>query len=277
MAIKGVDVARYQPTNPDTAANLHGIQFYIAKATEGTSPDPTYAAHIAHARARSIPLVMAYHFGRNDVPVAQQLAAFLVIAGDVDGYALDVEGANAIPKAQALYFRDGMHDAGKRIGLYHSLSGFPNWGFDWDWVAFYNSTPPSISWDMWQYGPAAPNIDGDLFRGTTDELAALIGANVAQAPITNETAQIITVAPGKWYDLDGTTVLKSGPALPARLSPYGVGIRRAIYVEFPDGSNKRRIALVTAATTSPVPAPDCTAEVAAAIAADRLKARITYA
>lgn len=64
---------------------------------------------------------------------------------------------------------------------------------------------------------------------------------MASAPVTNESPALITLAPGPWYDHDGKTVLANGGALPARLSPYGVGALRAMYATI---SGVRRIVLV---------------------------------
>lgn len=168
MTVPGIDVAKYQPTSPDPAAIVPNIQFYFAKATQGTTPDPTYIAHVAHARDHHIPVVGAYHFGVN-APALMQLNAFLGYAGHVQAFALDVEGANRMTDAQARQFIAGLKSEGKVAILYHSESGFPNYGQDLNWVANY-SRAPRIPWDFWQYGPAAANVDGDKYKGTTTQM-----------------------------------------------------------------------------------------------------------
>jgi hypothetical protein len=80
-------------------------------------------------------------------------------------------------------------------------------------------------------------------------------ASMIPAPITDEVPKMVTTKPSStWYDLDGVTVLSADhPALPARLSPYGAGSKRAIYVEYPPGSNVRRLAHIIPATVAPLP------------------------
>lgn len=175
--IPGVDVAKYQPTNPDPASTVPNIQFYFAKATEGTTVDPTYAAHVAHARSAHIPVIGAYHFGVN-MDAKQQLDAFLKAAGNVQAFALDVEGSNPMTENQARYFLAGLKNAGHRAILYHSESGFPHWGQDLNWVAKYSSKQPVIPWNFWQYGPAAHNVDGDRFNGTTNQMLKALGLQI---------------------------------------------------------------------------------------------------
>lgn len=271
MAIKGIDVAKYQPVNPDPAA-LPGISFYIAKATEGTTPDPTYSAHITHARGQSIPLVGAYHFATNAIPIKDQVAAFLKTAGKVDAYVVDREGANEISQSQFTEFLNRMHDAGLLLGLYGSENDFPYWGQDWSWIANY-SREPKKPYDLWQYGPFANAVDGDIYMGTLAQLKDLWGVQVAQASITDETQYNVTTGPNSiWYDIDGSVLLSGRPALTTpRISPYGVGEKRAIYANV---GTKRQIVLVVPATKTPIPPPDCSTQVAAAIAADRAKAHI---
>lgn len=174
MTILGIDVARYQPTNPDPASTIPNVQFYFAKATQGTTPDPTYAAHIAHARAAHIPVVGAYHYGDKRIDPIAQLNAFLAIAGKVGAYALDEEGSNALTYSQARIFITGLKKRVPKAILYHSDFGFPDYGQDLDWVANY-SHKPARHWDFWQYGPAAPHVDGDRYNGTTNQMLKALG------------------------------------------------------------------------------------------------------
>lgn len=270
MPIKGIDVAKYQPTNPDPA-NLAGISFYIAKATHGTTQDPTYALHIKHAREQAIPLVMAYHFGVN-APVLPQVNAFLSVAGKVDGYALDNEGPNQMTTAQKKEFLRLMHERGHLLIGYASESGYLDYGQDIRWVANY-SREPNIAYDIWQYGPYAPNVDGNIFPGTLAELKKLLGVDVAQADITNTDPKMVTFAGGNWYDLDGKTVISDGHGpLPSRLSPYGVGAKRAIYVH--PSPTTTALALIIPSSVQGLPVVDCTKQVVDAVNADRAKAHI---
>jgi len=128
VTLPGIDISDYQATTPPLA----GLAFCIAKASEGMGAARTYGMHVANTRKAGI-VTGAYHFGRDDSvgTPAQQAAFFLRTAGDVDLYALDVEGAHALPLAQSQQFIAAMHAAGKRIGMYGSLSGFQHAGQDW--------------------------------------------------------------------------------------------------------------------------------------------------
>lgn len=265
MSIKGIDVAKYQPTNPDPAA-LPGISFYIAKATEGTTPDPTYSAHIAHARSQGIPLVGAYHFADNRVPIPEQIDAFLHYAVDADGYCIDREGAYPLTQSEFTAFLTGFHSKALKLGLYGSESGYPSWGQDWRWVANY-SHEPTIPYHIWQYGPYAPNVDGDVSKLSVASIANLWGAMTPQLDITDLTPAMVTTGNNAtWYDLDGSVLLTGKSEIGPRISPYAVaGGFRAIYVDWATGGTATRVCLIKPVTTTPVP-KDCTTEIAAAIA-----------
>jgi hypothetical protein len=107
-----------------------------------------------------------------------------------------------------------------------------------------------------------------------DHTIAFAGVLDMQAPITDPTPKIVTVADNAaWYELDGKTVLThSASALPARPSPYGVGSKRAIFANWPDAAH-RRIVLVTPATTVPLPVVDCTQAVKDAEGAEHERVR----
>lgn len=271
--IRGVDVAKYQPTNPDPSDTLNGISFYIAKATEGLTPDPTYAAHIQHARNNKIPLVAAYHFCHGSIDAKAQALKFLEIAGDVDAYVVDREGQDEFTEIEFKTFQSVLAANGKLTGLYGSLSGYPSWGQDWRWIAYYNPTPPTIAYDIWQYGSYAPNVDGDIYQGTIAQLKGLWKVG-QQIPITDRTEKIITApANHTWYDLDGTVLSTGHPALTARNSPYGAGKYRAVFTSGTGGVNTR-VTLLVPDTITDIPPLDCTQQIADAITADRAKAHI---
>ena len=94
------------------------------------------------------------------------------------------------------------------------------------------------------------------------------------AAITDETLYFIdTPANAPLYDHDGLTKLSTlYTALTNRLSPYGVGAKRAIFVTT---GGIRRVALVTPSAKRQVPAADCTAAIDAATAP--LQAKIAVA
>lgn len=150
-AVRGVDISTYQTTTPT------GFDFYICRATYGAAGiDARYAQHAADVRAMGKPLG-AYAFWYDGQDNATAVATFLRVAGDADFWALDLEGTNAntvAGKASAADFIAKFKATGREIGLYHSFSGYPALGQDWRWVALWGtSTPPSIPYDVWQYGP----------------------------------------------------------------------------------------------------------------------------
>lgn len=160
----GIDVSAHQATTPPLA----GLAFLFARATYGTRADVRYAEHVAHARAAGL-VVGAYHFGRN-LPVPDQVAAFLAAAGTVDYYALDLESDRGNPPmtlGQARAFIAAVKATGRKIGLYRSESGFPSAGQDWNWVANW-SAAPRIPWLFHQHRGAP--LDLDRFNGTPAQL-----------------------------------------------------------------------------------------------------------
>jgi hypothetical protein len=162
-ALLGIDVSHWQ-TPGDWSPT--GLRFLIARATNGTTVDERYAAHIAKARKAGL-VVGAYHFN-GDGTVARQAEAFLRAAGAVDLYALDVEGKGAFTRSQAAEFVRRVQAAGHPCGLYMSESAFFDVGQDWDWVANWGpsgpaTTQPKRHWDIWQYGNHRGE-DGDLVR-----------------------------------------------------------------------------------------------------------------
>lgn len=167
--LQGIDVSHYQAVTPPLA----GLSFLFAKATEGvTFVDPLYATHTAAARAAGL-VVGAYHFGVADDGAAQA-RAFLAVAAAADLLALDLETSAApMTNAQATAFIAAVHAAGRKVGLYHSLSGFLRLGQDWDWVAKWSSVPPPLPWTFWQW--QGTPLDKDAFNGDVASLRALAG------------------------------------------------------------------------------------------------------
>lgn len=162
--VQGIDISKWQTTTP----SLGAYDFVIARATIGTLRDEMYAKHIAKAKAAGL-VTGAYHFNHDAISIASQVSAFLSAAGDVDLFALDVEGRNAFSKAQASEFIDRVQQTGRRCGLYMSESQFFNAGQDWHWVANW-SQPPTRSWHIWQW-QGSP-LDKDRFNGSLTQLHA---------------------------------------------------------------------------------------------------------
>lgn len=230
----GIDVSHWQDT-ADYASILKYMEFAFAKATEGTTPDAMFNAHIGYFTDHNVPIVGGYHFGRDDVTAAKQLAAYLARAGHLRAHFLDVEGDHAMSATQGRYFIDGMHDHGQQVGLYANESTWVRlnlaaWGQDWNFIANY-TREPIHPYDVWQFGPAASNVDGDRSHHTLAQLRALMEGDVTPAPITDQEAKEVRIPSGtSLYDVDGKTFLRKTDAfLDWRRSPYGVGVFRAIF------------------------------------------------
>ena len=174
----GIDVSSYQSVS-EYKALIPSLGFAAIKATEGTWHDPDYAMHVQ--ALSGVPVLIAYHFGSRLVSGSQQAAEFLATAKGVTAYALDIEGGtHNISEAEGRAFILAVKRAVGKCGLYGSESGFPNWGQDWNWVANY-SREPAIAYDIWQYGPAAPNVDGDRSRLSVAQLASRLEATSASS------------------------------------------------------------------------------------------------
>jgi hypothetical protein len=207
----GIDISRHQPTTPA----LTGLSFAFARATYGSYGDSKYAVHSAAFRAAGI-VSGAYHFGRSTPSPEAQAAAFLKAAAGADLLALDLEsdGGNVpMSAAQARAFIAAVRAAGRKIGLYHSRSGFPSLGQDWNWVAKWGSSAPTgIPWAFWQW-QGSP-LDRNRFNGTLADLSQLAGqpkeSNVLlKANAASPVQTLVDVKKdGQVYRLDGTPLIK---------------------------------------------------------------------
>lgn len=204
--IEGLDVSVFQQTTP----SLVGKDFLFARASIGTKTDPMFATHIANAKKAGV-VTGAYHFGTS-ASVSSQVDTFLnaAIAANVDLLVLDLEGSGSpMTAAQAKTFLDSVkaHSL-KKVGLYHSLSGYPQLGQEFNWVAFWSPNPPSIPWLFWQNGPDH-GIDHNYFMGTREQLNAFAGVSMARFVQANgyntDSTKLLDVAKGHpWKYLDGS-------------------------------------------------------------------------
>jgi hypothetical protein len=270
----GIDVSKWQTRTPD----LTGQSFLFARATIGLTADERYAQHIAAAKAAGI-VTGAYHFNWDSLDAREQARYFVATAGDVDLLWVDVEGPQAFSKAQTRDFVDEVHAAGRRCGLYHSLSGYFDAGQDHDWVAKWSDTPPSIRWDFWQEGATrigGQRIDHNWFRGTPDELRAEVSMKPLR--ITQLATKIVTIpADTQFFGLDGTRLRRTTGEV-VKTSPYEVttadGVYRVVNAAY-DGDVVLalvKVAQVTAADPPADPTPFDQEDVdrlTAAIAAER--------
>jgi len=210
--IEGIDVSAHQAQTPP----LGGLGFMFARASHiletpagpRAQSDTRYAMHRANGLAAGL-IVGAYAFGSARVTVAEQLRVFLLSAGSARLCAYDVEGGDAPTRAQAREMIDGLQNAGKVAGLYHSASGYFDAGQDFDWVAKWGPMPPTRSWDFWQYRGSP--LDLDKWRGTMAELAALAG--LPPAPDTG--GAMILARPNRAVTVSGGHGIFDRPAVNA--------------------------------------------------------------
>lgn len=201
--IYGVDVSAYQPNFDFAACRREGFDFAIIKATEGTGWRSTYYRdQMARARAVGL-LVAAYHYVRGS-DVNGQLANIRSMVSTDTPVILDVEdGAGSIQSIRDL--NAALNRAGYRTPLIYiprwywsgvmgspDLRGLPpNWhsrypdnvvrrkeGFHLGpeyWPTF-GGLPTAVAQFTSSLAVANyPNgrIDGNAYRGTREELAAL--------------------------------------------------------------------------------------------------------
>lgn len=249
--IEGIDISFYQATTP----SLAGRSFVFVKASEGLAMDTRYSMHAANVKSVGV-VLGAYHFARNDVATPEaQARTFIAAAAGASLYALDVEGVHAFSNAQIGAFMAEMHRQGKTCGLYHSASGFPTAGQDWNWVAQWGTKPPTIPWAFWQY-QGSP-LDLDEFNG---DLAALHALAAKGEPMLKRKAEGWTAnATGAdYFDSPGGTKLGTLPPGSA-LSSGGEtldGLWRIIAISGTAGVNPQWVYVARASLTPMVPGGD---------------------
>lgn len=166
----GIDVSHWQTTTPDLA----GLDFLIARVAYGTFLDAKYPMHRDNARRAGL-VVGCYTFGRNQ-DGGSQADVMLRNSGDVELFVLDLESDGGNPRMtddQAREFIRHIQADGKYCGLYHSRSGFPSLGQDWNWVASWTTTAPTVPWSIWQW-QGSP-LDRNWFNGTREQLFEFAG------------------------------------------------------------------------------------------------------
>lgn len=201
---EGVDVSAYNAT-----PNLNGLAFVFVRACYGTAKDTKYDQHAKAVRDAGL-VLGAYCFGRN-MNAKDQADRLLEIGRDADLLCLDWEadeGHAKMTRAQARTFISRIQPHASTV-LYSSLSGYPAdaFGADLRWVAYWASAPPKIPWNFWQYN--GTGLDRDRFKGTIDELHALVGwpTGGEAEPMTN----LVPLTAHRVVDLKAGTVLEKNP------------------------------------------------------------------
>ncbi|MGZ4113531.1 MAG: GH25 family lysozyme [Actinomycetota bacterium] len=198
----GIDISHWQDAIDWTQVGSAGVQFVIAKATEGrTWDDPMYSTYRAGAAAEGIPFT-AYHFAKPDLTAGDAVKEadhFVDVAqlgpGDLIP-ALDIERTGGLTQEQLTqWILDWLNEVTARLGVrpmvYTSPNGWENRtgdttaiadaGYTILWVAHWNVGLPTVpandwegnGWRFWQYTDCAaiPGISGcvdaDWHAGTT--------------------------------------------------------------------------------------------------------------
>ena len=163
-----------------------------------------------------------------------------------------------------------------RITDPHSVlmtSGYPGGtAYPGDKGGFWDDRYGGLAPKFWQYVGTTElhlgaGVDLSAFKGTIDELWRLAGKErIVAAPITDETAKMVTTAENSiWFELDGKTVVSKGhPALGPRISPFGVGTKRAIFANGINAAH-RRLVLIVPASVAPISSPACADQVKIAV------------
>ena len=225
--LSGIDISKWQDPTP----NLTGLSFVFARAAYGDSPDLSYPTHSDNVHKAGI-VLGAYLFGRN-LSGRVQAETLLSIGANAELLALDLEADARYPRmsdAQAEEFIATIHAAGRKIGLYHSQSGFPSLGQDWNWIAKWSIIAPPKPWTFWQHRGSP--LDLNYFDGTEKGLRALGDKPMSVVlPVSNFDAMLVDCAIGvQFYMLDGTPLVKLKRGGNGITSPFLSGSRRAVVI-----------------------------------------------
>jgi hypothetical protein len=203
--IYGVDVSAYQPNFDFAACRREGYDFAIIKATEGTGwKSAYYRAQVERARAAGL-LVAAYHYVRGSDVAGQVNNIKSMVSTDMP-VILDVEDG-APPIGVIRQLNAAVNAAGYRTPLIYiprwywsgvmgspSLAGLPpNWHSRYPDNAVRRKESFTLGAEYWPTFGGLPTviaqftsslavanyptgrIDGNAYRGTREQLAALLG------------------------------------------------------------------------------------------------------
>ena len=308
MSLEGVDFSDGRPGGKALAAA--GKRFVVRYLAYRANPDPhkpLTRGEIADYQANGLAIVANFESTAN-----RMLDGAVAGAADANDARADMLGLG-FPTSCPVYFSADFDpqpaylariDAylaaacgvlGKaRVGIYGGIdalthvrsSGTATWFWQaagWD----HGRQPPAWA-HLWQYqtaGQGAPpingaSVDNDRALQTNYGQWDAPGGAGPSVPVENPVLAINSQVSGfcvlingrQLYDLNGKPLVtvSFGGTVP---SPFGTGIYRAVEVTT---GGKLQLLLVQGAPFTPTSTVDCTAEVSAAITADRAKARIVY-
>ncbi len=232
LVVQGIDVSKYQGTVDWAAAKKGGVQFAIARVSDGLGyPDATFVPNWDGMKQQGIVRGVYQFFRASQDPVQQadymlgQMAKAGALPNDLPPV-MDIETAdgvstNAVRKAMATWLDYVAQKVGRKPMIYTANfmssilgSGFTGYPL---WVANYGAKCPLMptgwtAWIFWQYDDkgtvkgvgTAGGLDMDEFNGTLGDLLAFANppAPDAGAPEAGD------ASPG---GLDASTYHPAGP------------------------------------------------------------------
>jgi len=187
---QGIDVSKDQ--DPLTTADLDGLSFTFAKATEGpSSTDGNFAANWATMKDAGIHRG-AYHelWSASSASAESQVDHFLAVVKGAglepgDMLAVVVSDYSGVTDAEVKTFLDLAQAAAptSAVLVYSDLSALPsftsctNYGL---WVTWPSDSAPSsvapwTTWRFWQWG-TVDDVDRDAYNGTASELQSWLNS-----------------------------------------------------------------------------------------------------
>ena len=202
----GVDVSTYQSTINWTSAKAAGIDYAIARISDGLNyPDNQFAANWPHMKAAGV-IRGTYQFfrpGQDPTAQANYVLTTLAANGGLEATDLPVvmdmevtdSQSDATIRAHMTTWLNAIQAGTGRVPMIYTanfMSSHVGTGFSAYplWVANYTSGCPLIPagwshWEIWQntddggVSGIPGRVDGDMFNGTAADLSAFINGSPA--------------------------------------------------------------------------------------------------
>jgi GH25 family lysozyme M1 (1,4-beta-N-acetylmuramidase) len=220
--LAGIDVSHWQAAIDWPAVAATNVRFVIARATQGTAVDPTYAQNLAGATENGI-AVGTYHVAVPSAATGDAIAeadAFVAAARNASGDilpVLDIEDTGALSVADLQdWVRQWLREVRSALGVrpmiytspsfWHDSMGdtewFANHGYAL-WIAHWAVKVPTVpandwgghGWTFWQWSSCwavsgiTGCVDGDRFLGTD-----LMNGEISKFTVTPAGGGIVTGA-----------------------------------------------------------------------------------
>ena len=248
MAVKGIDISRYQANLDFQTAVNAGVKFVIIRAGVGTGKDSYMDNHVAECRRLKIPYGFYWYFmaTTHDQFVAELRACVSVLGNEMPQYPVffDMEEQSQISALttdertdMAIRFCQEMTKAGLPSGIYTNPSWMENY-FDkqrlldgkYDiWLAHWTNSPDVASkynygQTMWQWGVDKidnMDVDGDLcFIDYPAKIAKWYSDNGIDKSTVVEPAEKPSDVPASTIKVGDTVTVKSGAKFTNGVTPF---------------------------------------------------------